>query len=318
MKKPRIRDIINNEKAKSMRLEYIGLILVGIFCIGRLVVAEMASDNFQIKWDSINFGGSDSSASASYILRDTLGNAGAGESESATYILRAGYRAGIFDEVISFEIFSQDNASEKAADALAGTTVTTNTDGFAVGDFIAVIENYGEDQVSATGQITAIGAGTLTVDEWKNGGVAPIIDGNDDFVYKLEGTTADLSDLDESEVNTAIICFEITADVDSGYSIQVFEDGDLRDGAADIDPVADGEVTAGNEEYGGRSSDTTLNDSTFDTEDTAFTENFQEVADENEEKFSDRNFITLKASITDDSESGDYAQVLTFIASGNF
>lgn len=301
-----------------MRLEHISLILVGIFCIGRFAIAEMASDNFQIEWDSINLGGSDSSASASYILRDTLGNIGAGESESATYILRAGYRAGIFDEVISFEIFSQDNASVETADALAGTTVTTNTGGFAVSDFIAVIENYGEDQVSAIGQITAIGVGTLTVDEWKNGGVAPVIDGNDDFVYKLEGTTADLSDLDSDEVSTVIVCFEITADIASGYSIQVFEDGDLRDGAANIDPVADGEVTAGNEEYGGRSSDITLNDSTFDTEDTAFAENFQEIADEDEEKFSDRNFMTLKASMADDSDDGDYTQILTFIASGNF
>ena len=112
--------------------------------------------------------------------------------------------------------------------------------------------------------------------------------------------------------------FEVTAETDNGYVVQVFDDGNLRDGANDIDDVADGTVTAGAEEYGGRSSDTSLADSTFDSADTGFTTSFTNVATESSASFASRNFVTIKAAMSSASSNGSYAHTLSFIASGNF
>lgn len=302
-----------------MRFRLIAIILVGIFSISRFSSAEMSSDNYQIKWDSINYGGSDTSASASYNLRDTIGNAGAGESQSTSYLLQAGYRAGIFDQILVFDVFSQDNDSVQNATVLAGNTITVSAvTGFAADDYLLLVQDTGASQISAIGKITVVGINSITVDEWKTAGVAPVIDGTNDYVYELNGTTADLGTMNNAQINTAIIGFEVTIDNDSGYSVQIFEDGDLRLGAQTIDDVSDGTVTIANEEYGGKSSDTTLVDSTFDTADTALTSDFQKVATEDGTQFFNRNFLTLKASITASTPSGTYAQTLTLITSGNF
>lgn len=301
-----------------MRFLLIGLILVGILNISHFALAEMASTSYQIKWDTVSQGGSDTSSSASYILRDTLGNSGAGESNSDNYQLTAGYRAGIFDQILMFDVFSQENSSEQEAVNLVGNTVTTNPTNFSEEDYIVLIQNLGENQISAIGKINNIGVDSFTVDSWVTDGTSPVIDGVNDYVYKLNGLSAALDGLDDSQVNTSIIGFEVTADLGSGYTVQVYADGELKDGSSTINDVADGTVTAGNEEYGGRSSDTSLPDSTFDTEDSAFSPEFQDIVDVATPQFNNRNFLTLKASIDSGTDSGTYSQNLTFIVSGNF
>ncbi len=57
----------------------------------------MGSDSYRIQQDSVNFGGTEDSTSASYKTRDTLGEIATGESSSASYNLHAGYRQ--MDEV---------------------------------------------------------------------------------------------------------------------------------------------------------------------------------------------------------------------------
>lgn len=304
---------------ESMRLGLCGLILVGIFSISRFAFAAMSSTNYQILWDTLSTGGSDTSSSASYILRDTLGNAGAGSSSSTSYDMEAGYRAGIFDQFISFNLIAQNNSSEVDATVLAGETVTVDsTSGFSVGDYVILIQDLGASQVAAIGKIESIGAGTITVDNWKNGGSSPVIDGTNDYVYELAGTSAALETFSTSAVKTSTIGFEVTIDVDSGYTVQVMSDGDLLSGSNTINAVSDGTVTVASEEYGAKSSDASLSDSTFDTQDSAFTTSYQDIADESTFQFASRNFLTLKAAIDSSTAAGTYGQVLTFIASGNF
>ena len=52
----------------------------------------MGSSNYRIESDSINTGGEDTSSSASYQLKDTVGEIGTGISSSASYAMHAGYR----------------------------------------------------------------------------------------------------------------------------------------------------------------------------------------------------------------------------------
>ncbi|HBP00506.1 MAG: hypothetical protein UU48_C0003G0064 [Candidatus Uhrbacteria bacterium GW2011_GWF2_41_16] len=280
--------------------------------------AEMSSSNFQIKWDTISQGGSENASSASYRLYDTVGNIGAGSSSGSTFNLQAGYRAGVFDQTILFNVLSQVTSSERAAMNLVGNIITTDPSGLIVGNLVALIQDKGQTQVAAVGQITSIGVGTVTIDEFADGGTLPTIDGTNDVVYLLEGETLDFQELTDTEVKTAIIGMEVSTDVVGGYTVQVFDDGNLRIGTEEISDVLDGSVTVGQTEYGGRSSDTTISDSTFDTQDTGFTTDFQTVVEKNEASFSDRHFMTLKASISSAVENGTYSHALSFIISGNF
>lgn len=302
-----------------MRWLAVLLVFFGIFGWIRFGLAEMTSSNYIIRWDTVSSGGSETSSSASYNLRDTVGGNAIGTGSASSYQTRAGYRLGANDQIMAFEVLSQVAASEVAATGLVGTTVAVaSVVGFAIGDFIAVVQDKGALQVAAIGKITSTGVGTLTVDVLTNGGLAPSVDGTNDFVYKLSGATADLGSLSSTTVSTEIIGFNTTADVDNGYTIQALYDGKLRSGASDVNDVADGSVTAGSEEYGARSSDTSVANSTFDTADTAFAASFQPVVEVGSNSFNSRSFVTLKAAMALSTPNAIYGNVLNFVVSGNF
>lgn len=301
-----------------MRKRTITAVIVGFLLCSSFAQAEMSSTNFQIRWDSISTGGSDTASSASYLLRDTSESGVAGTGSSTNYQLQQGYRAGIDDQIITFEVFAEDISAQRAATALSGTTVTADSSGMSAGDLIAVIQDRGATQVSAIGKVISTGAGTVTVDAWKDGGSAPSIDGTNDVVVPLTSTSLALGELSDSGVGTGIIGFEVTAANDNGYIVQVIEDGNLRTGSEEISDVADGSVSAASEEYGARSSDTSLSSSTFDTADSAITSSFQEIASESSASFESRNFLTLKTGISSSTAAGSYSHTISIIASGNF
>lgn len=292
--------------------------IVGVLILAGSSYAAMDSASYQIEWDTVGNGGSDLAESGSYRLRDTLGNTAIGNGTSGSYQLRAGYRQGVYDQLVSLQVLAQSRSSGRAATAVAGTTVTTNPNGLVVGDFIALIQDEGAAQVAAVGKVSAVGAGDVTVSGWTDGGVAPVINGVDDYVYELTGSTASLGELDPGVVSTAIVMAEVSADLDTGYVAQVLQDEPLTAGAATISPVGDGTVSAGSEEYGARSSDASVDDSTFDTADTAFLTTYQPVTEKTAGAMNDRSFLTLKASISALTEDGTYQQTLSYIVSGRF
>lgn len=293
----------------------IAALFVGVFPVS----AQMSSAGYEIRWDTVGGGGDDVSSSASYLLRDSIGGMAPGQGSGASYELRAGYRQGLFDQVIDFAFFAQDNSVAVGVISVVGTEISCdNVTGLSVGDMVALIQDHGASQVTAIGMITAISGLNVTVDELKDAGTAPIIDGDDDALVLLSGTNLSLGSLSESSVRTAILGWDVHAEVDGGYSVQIVSDGDLRDGVEIIDPVSDGSVTPGFEEYGARSSDTSLVGSTFDTQDSAFTTMFQPVASASGFVYADRNFLTAKGSIDSLTADGSYAQSLNLIVSGNY
>lgn len=301
-----------------MLIRIITFAAVGFFVWSRVVMAAMTSTNFEIRWDTVSTGGSDTGSSASYLLRDTAEVSVAGTGTSSSYQLEQGYRGSIDDQLITFEVFAQDTASGRAATALSGTTVTTSTSGITVGTLIVVIQDLGAAQVSAIGEVASIGVGTLTVDAWTNGGTQPTVDGTNDYVYPVSSTSIALGTLSTSSISTAVVAFEVTAANDSGYTVQVFDDGNLRSGSNDIDDVTDGSITAGSEEHGARSSDATLSGSTFDTADTAILTTAADVATETAAKYESRHFLTLKTAISTSTIAESYSQSIYLIASGNY
>lgn len=309
-------------QTKSVRNAMVGLtLLAGIACpsFSHFLYAEMSSTNYRIDWDTVSTGGLDTSSSASYTLRDTIGNPAAGSASSSSYGLEGGYRIAIEDQVLSFAVLAQVVSSGVNASSLASNIVTIDSSsGFSVDDYALVVQDVGQNQVAALGKISSLTATTLSFDDLVNGGSAPVIDGGNDKVFLLEGSTLAFDVLNTSEVVTEVIAFEVTAAIDNGYSVQISEDGDLRSGSFAIDDVIDGAIVAGSEEYGARSSDTSVAGSTFDTADTAITTSLQPIVTTSSASFSSRSFLTLKAAVANSTPAGTYAQVLTVVATGNY
>lgn len=307
-------------KGKDMTKLVVAFVLVGFFIYSNPALAEMTSTNYQIRWDSLTEGGSDTSSSTNYGIHDSVGGSALGNSTSTNYQMDSGYRAGIFDQVITFDVFTQNSSDSRAVSSRSGTTVAmSQTTGLSAGDYVVLVQDAGASQVSAIGKITSVSSGvSITVDSWSDGGVTPTIDGSNDRLYPLSGSSVALGNLDAGAVSTAVIGYEVTADLTNGYAIQVFADGDLTNGSHAITGVSDGAVTAGSEEYGARSSDGSIATSTFDTQDTAITTSSQDVTTESSPKFDDRHFVTLKAAIATGMTTGSYTQALTLIASGNY
>lgn len=278
----------------------------------------MSSTNYEIRFDYLGSGGEDTSSSTSYQLRDSLGGIPSLGGSSTSYDVQSGFRPGVYDPAVDYDLFIQNSASQVAATALSGTTVTvTSTAGFA-GEMIVVIQDEGPSQVSAIGRVSSVGAGTLTVDSWKDGGVTPVIDGSNDLVYALNGSSIDLGLISDADYASSIIAWEVNTDTEEGYSVYVYDDGDLRDGSEVINDVSDGSVTVGSSEYGGRSSDTSLAQSTFDTEDTGFTTSFQQIGSRSGNEFFSRDFLTLKLGVSASQEGGSYSQGLNVVYVGDY
>lgn len=291
---------------------------VGLFLFSGFVNAEMSSTNYSINWDSINTGGIDTATSTSYELSDTVGEIHSAASTSTSYRLEDGYRAGLAEDIISFDIQSQIGANRASVSSIDGTNITCASTNFSAGDFVVLIQDLGATQVAAVGRVTETAENRVTLDELSDGGTAPVIDGFDDYLYHLSGLTAALGSLELTSIKTHIIGFDVTADIENGYTIYLSETGSFRNGSYDIDDVADGAVTIGNEEYGARSSDTTLVNSTFDTADTAITQDNQEVVTETARIFDSKHYLTLKAAVASDSVNAIYTHTIKFIISGNF
>lgn len=279
----------------------------------------MTSTNYEIRFDNFGSGGEDTSSSSSYLLRDSVGGTSSQGSSSSSYQLNSGYRAGIFDRSVDFTLFIQDKSSQVAATSRAGNTVgVTSTAGIAVGDMVVVIQDEGESQVEAIGEVISVAPSDFTVDAFTARTTLPTIDGTNDLVYVLDGSVISLGTLTDSIVATGIIGWEADVETDDGYSVYIYEDTDLNSGGEVIPDVMDGTVTAGDSEYGGRSSDGSLSDSLFDAEDTAFTTSFQQIGSRGGYEFASRDFLTIKAAVNDTQDGGTYSHNLTVIYVGDY
>lgn len=282
------------------------------------VFAAMTSTNYQIIWDSVGVGGVDTASSSNYELRSSLGTI-QGMAAGSTYQVTEGYRAGVYDQTVDFDVFGQNRSSQVAATALSGVTVTvTSLSDFSIGDYVILIQDEGASQVASIARIveaTSIPP-EIIVDAWSGG--SPVIDGSNDYLYKLFGSSMDLGTLTSSTIATSVIGWNVTADVSQGYNVYVFEDHDFQTADGDIiTDVNDGTVSAGSTEYGGRSSDSSLALSSFDTQDTAFTTTMQQVASRNDNSFGTRDYLTVKGSIAS-ATAGSYSHTLTLIFVGDY
>ncbi len=219
-------------------------------------VAAMNSTNFQIPWDTVADGGSDTSTSTNYGLRDTLGNQAAGTSTSANFGLAAGYRVGDTGPVLSLIVRSQEPSTQVSWTAFSdgGNTVTlTSATAYSVGDYVSVVENSGFSQLTAVGRVTSKVGLVLTVDDWSgdNATISAVPAGGNDYTYRLSSNAAAFGTVTSTAENTSVAMTSVRSDAPNGFSLYTQANQILQNGSAQaMAIVTDGAVTAGVEEYG--------------------------------------------------------------------
>lgn len=302
------------------RYIFITLVLCGVL-YAYFVINAMSSDNYVIEQDTINFGGTDRSSSASYYLDDTMGEIATGRSNSLSYLLGAGYREMIEaqEPYIVLNIMAQDNETKVAYSVFdnSNKSVTASSgSGFLIDDYIVVVENEGAGEQIAFGKITSIDSNTLYVDAWDgdNAGMSLNPGGGDDFIYKLEGHSVNYETMRITEVRTAVSNVEISTNASSGYSVYVSEDNNLHSGIYDIDDVGDGAVSIGFEENGIK----TFGQNAQGSGDWAVTGIKQELAADSTGGIDQRTGIVHKVSISGHTPGGSYGHTISYYCTANF
>lgn len=131
----------------------------------------------------------------------------------------------------------------------------------------------------------------------------------------LSASSVSLGSLGTSIVSSATNRLTVTTNSPTGYTVTISEDGNLRSGSNDINDVSDGEVTAGSEEYGIRTSG---NAGQMNNSDTAITSSAQTVASTSTLAISERTVFTYKASVGSATAAGTYSHTVTFTTTANY
>jgi hypothetical protein len=303
---------------KGIGIKFI-FVLILVFLGGQ--TSAMNSDNYQINWDSLNSGGEDTSSSTNYSIQDTLGGLATGKSSSDNYIMQSGYRLPEGEEsYILFDVDAQLNSSQIAYTIFdnGGTKVTVdNSAGYSIDDYIVVVENIGAEQKIAIGKISSIDSKDIFVDAWEgdNSEMSASSGGDDDYVYKLNGSALELGSLSYNTVETAVSFVNVSTSASNGYVVQYRENYNLRASPSiEIADVSDSAVSAGNEEYGIE----TVGQDAQGTGDQAITDSLQNLANDAGAVVDRRTGVIYKTSITAGTTAGSYSHTVSYYCTVNY
>ena len=144
------------------------------------------------------------------------------------------------------------------------------------------------------------------------------------ITFTISASSVNLLTLSTSAVNTDSHTITVSTNAREGYTARVFEDGNLRDGAKDINDVSGGTVDVGSEEYGlatSRASQEITQDASCGPDPdnaSAITTTPQSVASSALPVDSHSTTLCYAASIAGSTPNGVYQHVLTYIATGTF
>ncbi|MFA6100098.1 MAG: hypothetical protein WC750_04480 [Patescibacteria group bacterium] len=298
------------------------VIITGVFLLTSSVQAAMTSSHFELRFDSINSGGTDNSTSTNYKLYDTLGEQATGPSTSTNYSLLAGYRqSDDYRPFLSLIVSAQENNTQVPYTALSTSTKTvtvTLATSFATGTFIGVVENLGLHQKTIIGKIESINGLVLTVDKW-DGQVDQIStnpQGGDDYVYRMEAFSGVFGRLEANVGKTTLSRTEVGTNSATGYTVYMQSDGYLRGSTTThIMDVADGEVSMDSEEYGARVYGTLATSTGMDF---AVTSTLREIQTSTTTATDDRVAIVYKINIMPYTPASNYLQKVRYLLTANF
>ncbi len=296
--------------------------MVCVLLLGTNVFA-MSSTNYLIPWDNINQGGADVGSSTNFSIRDTIGGAADGTGTSANYKLSAGYRVPEEANTLSYLVKTSNTATTTYSaftNGVGGTVVVGSASGYAVGDLIAVVENYGFAERVAIGRISNIAGTTFTVDRFEgDGGVmSGVPAGGDDFVYLLNANSFTFGTVSAGTENTSVVGTSVLTNIASGYSVYIQANQILQNAMAHtMTTVSDGIVSTGSEEYGAETTGATAFNAGTDVGVTT-TQRVVQTSAAASGSTSDKIGMIYKLSITDTTNAGTYTQTVYYTLTANY
>lgn len=130
--------------------------------------------------------------------------------------------------------------------------------------------------------------------------------------FLLSSGALSIGPLSVNAVSPAGVTLTVSTDSETGYTMAITENGDLRFGSDSINDVSDGSVTAGFEEYGIRTSG---DDGLLGT-DTAISGNLT-VASASGRVINRQTVVTFSASMGSNTPPGTYSHIVTFTITVN-
>lgn len=184
-------------------------------------------------------------------------------------------------------------------------------DSFAFGGSMATSANYG---ISDSGGEPGAGSTTSTNYQIIFGSQA--VASPNTLTVTLSKTSINLGTLSTAAVASDSHVVSVITNSPTGYTVRLYEDGNLRSGSDDIDDVADGSVSAGAEEYGIGTSGT---DGQYNSADAALSTSLLTVATRNASApTAVGTTITYKAGVSQATKFGSYTHTVTMVTTSNF
>lgn len=305
-----------------MRL-LISVLITFFLLISSTAQASMTSTNFEIRFDSINSGGNDTSTSTNFGLTDTIGELASGYSTSTNYSLSAGYRQSDETTVptLSLNIGSQENSTQVAYSAFSSSTLSVTVSSaanFATGTYIGVVENLGLSQNIAIGKVISIVGNVLGVDKWDGSPelISETPSGGNDYIFRMDAHNGAFGLLNTLIGKTFIARTEVSTNAANGYALKIQSDGFLRTNSnTHIIDVSDDSVTLGSEEYGAHTFGLTASSTGIDF---AVSSTQRTIQMSTTTASNDRIGMIYKISIAPYTPSGNYAQIVRYLLTANF
>lgn len=292
------------------------------FLIGTNVLA-MSSTNYWIPWDNVNSGGNDIGTSTNFSIRDTIGGTAVGTGTSANYSLSSGYRVPEAANTLSYLVKTTTGAPTTYSaftNGVGGTVTVASTAGISVGDLIAVVENNGFAQLVAIGRVSSTVGLTITVDQFEgDGGVmSGVPAGGDDFVYRLASNSFDFGTVTAGTEYTNVVGTSVLTNIASGYSVYLQANQNLQNASAQLmNPVTDGAVSAGVEEYGAEVTGATAFNAGPDLS-VSTTQRVIQTSGTQSGTISDKVGMIFKLSVTSSTNPGVYTQSVYYTLTANY
>lgn len=149
---------------------------------------------------------------------------------------------------------------------------------------------------------------------WAGIGYREMLESEPSIAFSLSKNTISLGVLNGMVVNSDRHSFTVTVSGNGGYSVKIYKDGSLRTSGNEIDDVGDGEVTAGQEEYGIRTSG---DNGQCNSTDKAI-ENGLVLASSERPVTDKTTEVIYKVAISPNTLAGDYSQRVYYTVAGIF
>ena len=312
-------------------------------------LAVMQSENYKIKYETIS-GGEGPERSTNYQLSESVGEIGEDKQQSTNYIIGGGQAFGIMSNLPPAPSLVNDgspsyynklhftiNPGNNPSDTLFAIAITK--DNWATTQYIQNDNSVGDTLGSedwqtyanwggASGElVTGLEAettykikvearqGDFTMTGWGPES-AEAITSLLSFSFSISTNALDFETLSPAALST--VNYQVTTSTNGewGYVTTIVEDGNLRNpGIHEIYDVTDGEVNAGHEEYGIRTSGS---EGQMNNQDYAITSTIQTIASYSGPISNSQTTVNHKVSIDPSTPSGRYYHIITLICTSTF